>query len=165
MESSTTRALIHPLSLQEQMMISDIFQCDGLFSCTTKDKRIVVWNPCSGQTRWIRIQPRNGNLNLRFVCSSFKILRYRRHNNNYLRLWVNEFEMYDFNSDSWRRVDEDTRSNSTVDQRNKKWMITSRGVSLKGNAFDSCSGLISKERDLNVFLFRLVITECVSLSC
>ncbi|CAA7042838.1 unnamed protein product [Microthlaspi erraticum] len=43
----------------EQMMIHAIFQCEGLFLCTTKDKRIVVWNPCTGQTRWIRSQPGN----------------------------------------------------------------------------------------------------------
>ncbi|KAG7578103.1 F-box associated domain type 1 [Arabidopsis thaliana x Arabidopsis arenosa] len=53
------------LSLKERLSkhfstevdIRDVFHCDGLLLCTTKDYRLVVWNPCSGETRWI--QPRD----------------------------------------------------------------------------------------------------------
>ncbi|CAA7054561.1 unnamed protein product [Microthlaspi erraticum] len=126
-------------------MIHAIFQCEGLFLCTTKDKRIVVWNPCTGQTRWIRIQPRNddhlaydsyalgyGNNKNKYSCDSFKILRCRTHKNNNLGIWVMEFELYYFNTDSWRLLDEDAQRNLTVSWR---WMITSHGVSLKGNTY------------------------------
>ncbi|WZZ71087.1 hypothetical protein YC2023_082457 [Brassica napus] len=44
------------ISLDEadRFEISQIFHCSGLLLCITKDKsRLVVWNPCSGQTRWI----------------------------------------------------------------------------------------------------------------
>ncbi|KAG2246551.1 hypothetical protein Bca52824_086179 [Brassica carinata] len=37
----------------EDVKISKIFQCESLFLCTTEDNRLVVWNPCTGQTRWI----------------------------------------------------------------------------------------------------------------
>ncbi|CAA7017619.1 unnamed protein product [Microthlaspi erraticum] len=88
----------------EQTMIHAIFHCEGLFLCTTKDKRIVVWNPCTGQTRWIRIQPRSGHLvydsyalgygnnKNNYSCDSFKILRCRKHYDN---VPVMEFELYD----------------------------------------------------------------------
>ncbi|CAA7017625.1 unnamed protein product [Microthlaspi erraticum] len=125
----------------EQTMIHAIFHCEGLFLCTTKDKRIVVWNPCTGQTRWIRIQPRSGhfvydsyslgygNNKNNYSCDSFKILRCRKHYDN---VPVMEFELYDFNTDSWRLLAEDAQSSLTVSWR---WMITSRGVSLKGNTY------------------------------
>ncbi|KAF3603088.1 hypothetical protein F2Q69_00037085 [Brassica cretica] len=33
--------------------ISQVFHCDGLLLCTIKEEtRIVVWNPCTGQTKW-----------------------------------------------------------------------------------------------------------------
>ncbi|KAG7598442.1 Quinoprotein alcohol dehydrogenase-like superfamily, partial [Arabidopsis suecica] len=44
-------------SSQVEVDIRDIFHCDGLLLCTTKDNRLVVWNPCSGETKWIK--PRN----------------------------------------------------------------------------------------------------------
>ncbi|XP_013631403.1 PREDICTED: putative F-box protein At3g49980 [Brassica oleracea var. oleracea] len=32
--------------------ISQVFHCDGLLLCTIKEEtRIVVWNPCTGQTK------------------------------------------------------------------------------------------------------------------
>lgn len=37
-----------------QVKISQVFHCDGLLLCILKDdKRLLVWNPCLGQTRWI----------------------------------------------------------------------------------------------------------------
>ncbi|XP_024009294.1 probable F-box protein At5g47300 [Eutrema salsugineum] len=39
----------------DQIGIRQVFQCDGLLLCLTNESktRIVVWNPCTGQTRWI----------------------------------------------------------------------------------------------------------------
>ncbi|CAN7048249.1 hypothetical protein Bca4012_073932 [Brassica carinata] len=37
----------------EEAKICKIFHCDGLLLCTTLDFRLVVWNPCTGQIRWI----------------------------------------------------------------------------------------------------------------
>ncbi|RID80424.1 hypothetical protein BRARA_A03086 [Brassica rapa] len=35
--------------------IINVFHCQGLFLCVTKDRtRLVVWNPFSGQTRWVQ---------------------------------------------------------------------------------------------------------------
>ncbi|KAF8111858.1 hypothetical protein N665_0072s0069 [Sinapis alba] len=123
----------------EHVVISTIQQCDGLFLFTTKDNRLVVWNPCTGQTRWI--EPSNRNCkNDRYLLGyentynksfqSYKILR-----SSVVR---NEFEIYDFNSDSWRFLDGFTHI----------WFIRSRGVSLKGSiywvAWDRCKPFTSK---------------------
>ncbi|CAH8253678.1 unnamed protein product [Arabidopsis lyrata] len=43
-------------SSQVEVDIRDIFHCDGLLLCTTKDNRLVVWNPCSGETKWIKLE-------------------------------------------------------------------------------------------------------------
>ncbi|KAF2620937.1 hypothetical protein F2Q68_00040092 [Brassica cretica] len=109
----------------EPAVISTIHQCDGLFLFTTKDSRLVVWNPCTSQTRWI--QPSNRNYkNDRYLLGyendnksfqSYKILR-----SSEVR---NEFGIYDFNSDSWRLLDGLTHI----------WFIRSRGVSLKGSIY------------------------------
>ncbi|RID77665.1 hypothetical protein BRARA_A00555 [Brassica rapa] len=45
--------LIDPLC-SAQFRISHVFHCDGLLLCTSESyNRIVVWNPCTGQTKWI----------------------------------------------------------------------------------------------------------------
>ncbi|EFH59548.1 F-box family protein [Arabidopsis lyrata subsp. lyrata] len=104
--------------------IRDVFHCDGLLLCTTKDYRLVVWNPCSGETRWI--QPRDSYKKDdcyalgRSSCNKYKILRQELLinpsqesyvynivrgdfliNNNQERY---EYEIYDFTSNSWRGV-------------------------------------------------------------
>ncbi|CAF2079078.1 BnaC01g37400D [Brassica napus] len=53
---------VHPsikqVSVFDPVAISQIFQCEGLLLCVTKDKsRLLVWNPYLGKMRWI--QPRN----------------------------------------------------------------------------------------------------------
>lgn len=45
-------------SYLEEVDIDRVIHCDGLLLCTTKNSRLVVWNPCLGQTRWI--QPKTG---------------------------------------------------------------------------------------------------------
>uniref|UniRef100_A0A0D3ADU5 F-box associated beta-propeller type 1 domain-containing protein n=1 Tax=Brassica oleracea var. oleracea TaxID=109376 RepID=A0A0D3ADU5_BRAOL len=49
---------IKQVSVFDPVAISQIFQCEGLLLCVTKDKsRLLVWNPYLGKMRWI--QPRN----------------------------------------------------------------------------------------------------------
>ncbi|CAH8260751.1 unnamed protein product [Arabidopsis lyrata] len=124
------------LDVEDRVDISKIFHCHGLLLCITKDiSRLVVWNPYSGQTRWI--QPRNSYHRLdRYAlgyeekknsCRSYKILRfmdnYEGDNPPYL---IREFEIYDLNSDSWKVVDVPP-----------DWEIEyyHRGLSLKGNTY------------------------------
>lgn len=35
----------------EEVHIRNAFHCDGLLLCITKDYRLVVWNPCLGETK------------------------------------------------------------------------------------------------------------------
>ena len=41
----------------EDVKISNIFHCKGLLLCKTEDNRLVLWNPCTGQTRSIQSEP------------------------------------------------------------------------------------------------------------
>ncbi|KAG5377937.1 hypothetical protein IGI04_025779 [Brassica rapa subsp. trilocularis] len=124
-----------PLSLKDSLSgsvcIVDIFHCDDLLLCTTtRDNRIMFWNPCSGETRWIQIKPNYEGYST-FVlgqeqnscCHSYKILRCYQPYNDDDKFGV--FEIYELSSDSWRVLDVDT----------PEWFIKPRGVSLKGNAY------------------------------
>ncbi|VYS58093.1 unnamed protein product [Arabidopsis thaliana] len=99
-------SLKDPLSnSSEEVDIRNAFHCDGLLLCCTKDRRLVVWNPCSGETKWI--QPRNSYkesdlyaLGYDNRSSSYKILRMHPVGNPFHI----ESEVYDFASHSWRSV-------------------------------------------------------------
>ncbi|CAA7028033.1 unnamed protein product [Microthlaspi erraticum] len=69
---------------EEDLKISQIFDCDGLILWSTQgNTRLVIWNPCTGQTREIkpRIRYRSedtyalGYANNRKSFRSYKILR------------------------------------------------------------------------------------------
>ncbi|XP_010465804.1 PREDICTED: putative F-box/kelch-repeat protein At3g17570 [Camelina sativa] len=114
----------------EDVKISDIFQCNGLLLCTTTDRRLVVWNPYTGQTRWIPNRSSNALFH-KFVlgyekekenCNSHHILRYKSFSLSPLGA---EFDIYEFNSDSWRSF-HDVSPICT---------LQSKGVSLKGNTY------------------------------
>ncbi|CAA7012855.1 unnamed protein product [Microthlaspi erraticum] len=115
-----------------QVDIRNVFpSCDGLLLCTTKDDRLVVWNPCSGVTKWIK--PRNSydeydkfalGYHNKSSCKQYKILRvaYRQGQDN-------EYEIHDFTTDSWRVIDVKTIN---------VWLspyCPDRGVSVKGNTY------------------------------
>ncbi|CAA7015655.1 unnamed protein product [Microthlaspi erraticum] len=121
----------------------NISHCDGLFLCVTNDNdndnynnyRLVVWNPCNGQTRWIK--PRNSyNFFDRYSLGyekkennslrNHKVLRFMDNYNWCTEQGLRDFEIYSLNSDSWKVV-----------HLNPDWYIESdqRGVSLKGDTF------------------------------
>ncbi|KAG7573507.1 F-box associated interaction domain [Arabidopsis suecica] len=103
--------------------------CEGLLLCTTKDmSKIVVWNPYSGQTRWICVEPRFfHNRMLLFGHAlgydknkSHKILRFS------YSCSQNVHEIFEFKSNSWRVLD------VTPDSYIEYYEC---GVSLKGNMY------------------------------
>ncbi|XP_010419497.2 PREDICTED: putative F-box protein At3g17500 [Camelina sativa] len=122
------------LKSSDQVDVSEIFQCEGLLLCTTKDNSLVAWNPCTGQTRWIQHSLLNKRKSMFFLgygnnksCRNYKILRYW--DDGKLCKQVVEFEIYDFSSDSWRVLNDVTCN--CIPQLN--------GMSLKGNTY--CFGL------------------------
>ncbi|ESQ37226.1 hypothetical protein EUTSA_v10003000mg [Eutrema salsugineum] len=118
-----------------------VFHCGGLLLCTTNHHRLVVWNPCLGETRWI--QPKTdykrfssfalGYENNKF-CHSFKILRCY-----YQYKKLVGCEIYDFRCDSWR------------------------GVSLKGNAYWLAYHKIGSSKFLLTFDFTRERFRCLRL--
>ncbi|KAG2317714.1 hypothetical protein Bca52824_020836 [Brassica carinata] len=104
---------LRSLKDSEDVKISKIFQCESLFLCTTEDNRLVVWNPCTGQTRWILSEPSSND----FEVHHMYYLGYKYNNewwDNYKILsWfhyydpinqrhrVGKCEIYEFATDSW----------------------------------------------------------------
>lgn len=86
-------------SSSEEVDIQDVFHCEGLLLCTTKDNRPVVWNPCTGKTMWI--QPRNS-----YKDSDYYTIGYDKKSSCYKILRMDtfhiEYEVYDFASNSWK---------------------------------------------------------------
>ena len=106
--------LLDPLH-SVQFKITHVFHCDGLLLCTYEGyHRLVVWNPCTGQTKWLNhpvsrykgyiTYTPGGNITYTLGCYQDK----KSHNRNYkiLRLveWEKNqrFEIYEIKSDSWR---------------------------------------------------------------
>ncbi|KFK38929.1 hypothetical protein AALP_AA3G178600 [Arabis alpina] len=114
----------------DQFDICEVFHCDGFLLCTDMS-RLVVWNPITGQTRWIK-GCRNENYSYvlgycqdkESCVKRYKLLSYDCDGNNKYKP-----QIYDFSSDSWRILDHDI-----IDP---GWRITpfSLKVSLKGNAY------------------------------
>ncbi|CAL9222516.1 unnamed protein product, partial [Arabidopsis halleri] len=121
----------------KQVNIARVFHCDGLLLCTTKDDRLVVWNPCLGENRWIPLRTdykgktdynRDTMFSLGYQnnksCRSYKILKWW--NCNEPNHHVVGLEIYEFSSDSWRVLDK-------VDL--GFYLETNSCVSLKGNTY------------------------------
>ncbi|CAA7015385.1 unnamed protein product [Microthlaspi erraticum] len=115
--------------------ISQIFHCDGFLLCTNKDQsRFVVWNPCTGQTRWFKL-PKCGMF--KTDCRTF-VLGYddRRSCNHKRRYKIlssyqrgNGMEIYEFDSDTWRNILGDDIALGC------ETLFTWSSKSLKGNAY------------------------------
>ncbi|CAL9222518.1 unnamed protein product [Arabidopsis halleri] len=115
----------------EQVNIARVFHCDGLLLCTTKENKLVVWNPYLGETRWIQLKTdykSDFTYALGYVdnksCRTYKILR----------LWEIPridglgLEIYEFCSNSWRvPLSNIALLDTYFDQ--------DTGVSLKGNTY------------------------------
>ncbi|XP_010431195.1 PREDICTED: putative F-box protein At3g49980 [Camelina sativa] len=107
-EATRELSLIRPEFNSNQVNINNVFHCDGLLLCTIeKDTRIVVWNPCTGQTKCIQTsddRPYNyvlGYYQDNKSCNkSYKILGYKGY------YWViKNFKLYDISSGLWRNLD------------------------------------------------------------
>ncbi|KAJ4882073.1 putative F-box/kelch-repeat protein [Raphanus sativus] len=94
----------------------DIYHCDGLMLCQTNynNPRLVVWNPCTGQTKSIKPRTRYRSyvnysyalgLGYSTTCSrhSYKIMRSCRVLND-KRVMVVESQIYELSSYSWKEV-------------------------------------------------------------
>ncbi|EOA22270.1 hypothetical protein CARUB_v10002866mg [Capsella rubella] len=113
----------------KEVDICNIFHCDGLLLCTTKYSRLVVWNPCSGETKLIkpsRFYESDIYALGKSSCNKYKVLRI---NQDYFtsRSVLVECEIYDFTSNSWRVVGKTSR-----------WFIRDSkgcGTSVNGNTY------------------------------
>ncbi|XP_010422631.1 PREDICTED: putative F-box protein At4g10190 [Camelina sativa] len=98
-------SLKDPLSKSsEEADIGNVFHCDGLLLCNTKDNRLLVWNPCSRETRWIQLRSSYNKLDYfslgKTSCNKYKILRMQQFGE--VMPYLLEYEIYDFTSSSWR---------------------------------------------------------------
>ncbi|EFH57177.1 hypothetical protein ARALYDRAFT_320535 [Arabidopsis lyrata subsp. lyrata] len=122
--------------LSQQVEITQVFHCNGLLLCSTKEAdktKLVVVNPCTGQTRWI--EPRSDcNIydmytlgyenNNKKSYDSYKILR--------ISYGCNLLEIFELKSNSWRVLPQ-VPPNMGLDLR-----LYGRGESLKGNTYWFC---------------------------
>ncbi|CAA7045692.1 unnamed protein product [Microthlaspi erraticum] len=117
----------HPHSMD----VDGVFHCDGFILCTytSRDEYgIVVWNPCTGQTR--RIDPVVRNKSRGFALGyhqdkgkrSYKLLSYYD--------TLKDSAIYDFTSDSWKIVDGDIAPGWNVGD-----AYSCQSASLKGNTY------------------------------
>ncbi|CAA7023952.1 unnamed protein product [Microthlaspi erraticum] len=122
--------------LIHQLEVTRVCHCEGLLLCTTRDyTSLVVWNPYSGQTRWISVEPAYPTylahrlhlyghvLGYNEGKRSHKILRFAYAPSN---LEQSVQEIYDLSTDSWRVLDDDP-----------DWCLEygNYGLSLKGNSY------------------------------
>ncbi|CAN6991263.1 unnamed protein product [Brassica rapa subsp. trilocularis] len=130
--------------------IINVFHCEGLLLCVTKDgTRLIVWNPFTGQTRWIK--PRDSyDIRDRYALGyekknnySLKVLRFVDDYDRNLKRRVCEFEIFNLNSSSWKVVDF-----------NPDWMIQFfyRGLSFKGNTYWFAENKVAPGKIGRVFL-------------
>ncbi|KAJ4903747.1 F-box/kelch-repeat protein [Raphanus sativus] len=135
-------------SILDQIQISNVFHCDGLLLCVLKDSsRLVVWNPYSGQTRWI--EPRHSfqfrdSFSLGYDSNlNHKILRIFDEIHPVTSRHVLGFEIYCLSSGSWK----------FLDVVNTHWEILSnvRSVSLKGNTYFTAQKIITEGNTIKSF--------------
>ncbi|KAJ4895382.1 putative F-box/kelch-repeat protein [Raphanus sativus] len=118
----------------EQFKIYNISHCNGLLLCRTWEKRLVVWNPCTGQIRWIPFtglykdhsEFALGYENNNKSCQTYKILRCSW---DFLAAEPQDVDsgIYDFESHSWKDLNDVFPNNCR--------RIISKAVSLKGNIY------------------------------
>ncbi|CAL9222355.1 unnamed protein product [Arabidopsis halleri] len=159
--------LIDPHYSLDQFRNSLLCHTSGLLLllcvCDNNEARVVVWNPCTGLTKCIQ------HRKLCYICTyalgsyqdnksgnkSYKILSRRFYGHQ-----DPEFEIYEINSNSWRRI---------LDVNVDCTDMYSRNVSLKGKTYWFATNekekqlglfLISfdyKQKDLNVYVYLIRI--------
>ncbi|CAN7112360.1 unnamed protein product [Brassica rapa subsp. narinosa] len=130
--------------------IINVFHCQGLLLCVTKDRtRLVVWNPFSGQTRWVQSRD-SYDIRDRYALGyekknnySLKVLRFVDDYDRNLKRRVYKFEIFNLNSSSWKVVDF-----------NPDWIIQFfyRGLSFKGNTYWFAENKVAPGKIGRVFL-------------
>ncbi|EOA32399.1 hypothetical protein CARUB_v10015671mg [Capsella rubella] len=114
----------------EEVDIVEVFHCDGLLLCKTMFSKLVVWNPCLGETRWIIQTTRTSMFALGYENNKcghiYKILKYCD-GNTFPGLGVDKSEIYDFRFDRWRVLNHVAAPD--------RFLIKDIGVSLKGNTY------------------------------
>ncbi|XP_019099139.1 PREDICTED: probable F-box protein At5g47300 [Camelina sativa] len=151
-KNPSTRALSlpDPCFSSEQFEISKVSHWEGLLLCTNVyQTRIVVWNPCTGETRWIQTRQTGG------TCALGSYHDKNSHGKSYKILCYNmgkfyprpEFAIYESNSNSWRTID--TTLECHVEH-------SEFCVSLKGNTYWVVSAV--KQKQLGVFLLAFDYT-------
>ncbi|CAA7013196.1 unnamed protein product [Microthlaspi erraticum] len=115
----------------KEVDIRTVYHSDGLLLCTTKDNRLVAWNPRSGETSWVEPRIPHEKIGIyalgKSSCNKYKILRINQISNRDKGLV--EYEVYDFNSKSWR---------VTVGDETRDWSIIGLrpcGMSVNGNTY------------------------------
>ncbi|XP_010513303.1 PREDICTED: probable F-box protein At5g47300 [Camelina sativa] len=145
---------------QGDFEIFKVSHCDGLLLCNNGEyNRIVVWNPCTGQTRWI--QPTKIGS---YALGSYQDNEYG--NTSYKILSCcdgdkNAFEIYEFNTNLWRTLDVNLDCELEYDD---------CGMSLKGKTYWFASdeneeqlGMFLVSFDYTTELFARLVLPCQSL--
>ncbi|CAA7033089.1 unnamed protein product [Microthlaspi erraticum] len=166
MHGNPSLEVIGKLSLNDshsntaQINIGQVSYCDGLLLCTIQNntRRIVVWNPCTGQTKWIHVgdhyEPWESST---YTLGSYQDNRSRNSSYKILRcidIHYQEFEICDINSNSWRTLDGPDIN-----------LFQRQSVYLKGKTYWLASD--RNERNILGFLvsfdYTREIFECLSL--
>lgn len=144
-------SLVDPRSnnLALQFDVVKVFHCDGLLLCVSqKYDRIVVWNPFTGQTRWIEFGGESArefalgyHQDKRSNTRSYKVLSF------YNGFSVQDPEIYDFDTDSWRVLGDGDSVGRRACKREDQM------VSLKGNTYCLASDIEKPELGLSLLTF------------
>ncbi|CAF1931815.1 hypothetical protein Bca4012_073379 [Brassica carinata] len=159
-------SLNDPLSSSsEEVDVRRVCHCDGLLLCTTMDERLVVWNPCSGETSRI-VKPLNSHhytdtyaLGKSSCNNEYKISRVHHPGHGFGRPCLVKYEIYDFTSNLWRLVGE-----------TREWSLPGAwqyGTSVDGNtywlSYDFNQACPTNVNTLGCFDFTIERFGCVSL--
>ncbi|CAH8261003.1 unnamed protein product [Arabidopsis lyrata] len=140
----------HSKNSVAQFEISRVLHCDGLLLCSSHvdESRVLVWNPLTGETRWIRtgnFRKEGRSFDLGYSqddnkswIKSYKMLSYYR--------GTKYFEIYDFDSDSWRILDDIIAPGGSIG-------FSELSVSLKGNTYWLARGITETPRIISLLKF------------
>ncbi|XP_009146502.1 F-box/kelch-repeat protein At3g16740-like isoform X3 [Brassica rapa] len=123
----TSKGTLISLNSSDKLGITQVYHCEGLLLCVTEDyTRLVLWNPYTGEARWICVDHSKYAHALGFEegnsCRAYKVLRFAHR----------VHEIYYVSSDSWRVLDVTPDWKMEVDGESNS---NNYGVSLKGNVY------------------------------